>query len=102
MRCFIIREVFLKELRETLRDRRSLLVTFGVPLVLYPALTLGAAALGASKVGEGAERARRPQRVVVINGASAPGLLERLRAKESGVALVSPEHPEEALRDGQV
>ena len=32
----IVKSVFLKELREVLRDRRSLAVMFGVSLVLYP------------------------------------------------------------------
>ena len=41
MRFSIVRSVFAKELREMLRDRRSLTVMFGLPLVLYPLLAIG-------------------------------------------------------------
>ena len=34
IRLGIVRTVFVKELREMLRDRRSLAVMFGLPLVL--------------------------------------------------------------------
>jgi len=40
LRLRIVNIVFRKELREMLRDRRSLAVMFGVPLVLYPLLYL--------------------------------------------------------------
>ena len=33
--------VFKKEIRETLRDRRTLFVAFVLPLLLYPALLIG-------------------------------------------------------------
>ena len=49
MRGEIIRQVFLKELRETLRDRRSLAIMFGIPLLVYPLLTVGFATLSASR-----------------------------------------------------
>src|SRR5687767_476484 len=49
MRFDVVATVFKKELREMLRDRRSLAVMFGIPLVLYPLVAIGVAALGASK-----------------------------------------------------
>jgi ACR3 family arsenite efflux pump ArsB len=50
LRPYIVKTVFFKELREMLRDRRSLAVMFGVPLVLYPLLTIALASLGSSKI----------------------------------------------------
>ena len=49
MRFSIISIVFRKELREMLRDRRSLAIMFGIPLVLYPALTIIISTLGMSQ-----------------------------------------------------
>ena len=43
MRRERVRAVFFKALRETRRDRRSLAVMFGIPLLLYPLMTLGMA-----------------------------------------------------------
>ena len=36
MRFSIVRTILVKELRETLRDRRTLLLTVGLPVLLYP------------------------------------------------------------------
>ena len=52
LRFEIIKTVFFKELRELLRDRRSLLVMFGLPLVLYPLLTVIMASVGQKKQEE--------------------------------------------------
>ena len=41
MKFDIIASVFKKELRELLRDRRSLAVMIGIPLVLYPLVAIG-------------------------------------------------------------
>jgi sodium transport system permease protein len=41
MRWSIIRTIWLREMRDQLRDRRTLLVILGLPLVLYPLLGLG-------------------------------------------------------------
>ena len=51
-RLSIVRTVFRKELTEMLRDRRSLAVMFGLPLVLYPVLAIGLATLGESRKKE--------------------------------------------------
>lgn len=41
MRLSIIRAILGKELRETLRDRRTLFLTVGLPVLLYPLVILG-------------------------------------------------------------
>src|SRR2546421_4583594 len=80
----VVKAVFVKELREMLRDRRSLTVMFGLPLVLYPLLAIGIASLGEAKQRELTERVAR---VVVTDAASVPHLAEQLRDKDSGVEL---------------
>ncbi len=40
MNSVIVRTIFLKELLDTLRDKRTVLAMIGVPVVLYPALSI--------------------------------------------------------------
>jgi len=49
MRLNIVRDIYLKEIRETLRDRRTLMMMLGLPLVLYPLLILGMSSLRQSE-----------------------------------------------------
>ncbi|CAA9417203.1 MAG: hypothetical protein AVDCRST_MAG64-3080, partial [uncultured Phycisphaerae bacterium] len=81
----IVGTVFRKELRELLRDRRSLMIMFGVPLVLYPLLTVALGGLARSQDKKLKEEATK---VAVRNGGAAPRLLEQLRAPGSGFELV--------------
>jgi sodium transport system permease protein len=94
MRFDIVKTVFLKELRETLRDRRSMVIMFGIPLLLYPLLMLGTAGLGASKVQRMTEQVGR---VAVVNPGGAPHLIGRIRARDSSLRLVPVTDPEAAL-----
>ncbi|MEO6435132.1 MAG: ABC transporter permease, partial [Tepidisphaeraceae bacterium] len=99
MRFRIIKIVFLKELREMLRDRRSLAIMFGIPLVLYPLLTVMIGTIGISKKKELTEK---PARVAVINASSAPHLTTLLEAKDSGVEITSTDKPSEDLIAGKL
>src|SRR5688572_26332064 len=99
MRLDIIREVFLKELRETLRDRRSLAVMFGIPLLLYPLMTLASVGLGASRLRKMTEQ---PGRIAVVNPEAAPRLLEMLRRSESSLEVVRVEDARRALEENTI
>ena len=70
--------VFRKELRDTLRDRRTLVMMIVLPMVLMPALMVGGAALAVSqqKKAEG-ERLR----VALVDAGEAALLGEMLRAR---------------------
>ena len=57
MRLSIVGTILFKELRETLRDRRTLLLTVGLPVLLYPMAILGFARIAES--GEDAIEAGR-------------------------------------------
>lgn len=84
MRFAIIKQVFQKEWRETLRDRRSLAVMFGVPLVVYPLLIL----LTASISQGAAQRVRQQKmRVAVVNAGDAPHLVAEIKRRDSGLRL---------------
>lgn len=106
MRLSIVKLVFGKELRELLRDRRSLMAMFGIPLLIYPLITViagGASIKEAKELSDhptAGETTRAP--IAVIGGEGAPHLLAELSKEGSGLELETPDDPEAALRDGRV
>lgn len=99
MRIDILREVFLKELRETLRDRRSLAVMFGIPLLVYPLLMLAVAGLGVSTQRR---LSRQVARVALVNPDAAPHLVALMEHPRSGVELVPSGDPRGDLLRGKL
>jgi len=102
LRLNIIRAVFRKELKEMLRDRRSLMVMIGLPLVLYPLLAIGIATL---QTGKKRELTERVGKVVLNDPAAAPHLRDMLAAKVSGLELSPPRSDpdvKQALSDGSI
>lgn len=98
MRARVVRAIFRKELLELLRNRRSLMVMLGVPLLLYPLLTIAVGTLATSKKDE---MSRRPANVIVHHGAGAPELIALMQKKDSGIEIVSTARPDDiALQDG--
>src|SRR3974390_1231162 len=69
--------VYRKELREALRDRRTLISSLLVPLVLFPLLTAGLGAAISVLVGKAKEEIPK---VMIIGGDDAPKLLEEIRS----------------------
>jgi sodium transport system permease protein len=68
--------VYRKELREALRDRRTLVSSFLVPLLLFPILIAGFSAVAVKMI----ERAKSESpRVVILGGQDSPDVLEQLR-----------------------
>ncbi len=86
MRLDIILTVFRKELTELLRDRRSLMVMFGVPLVVYPLLFM---AVGSVAKGKAQEGQQREVKIAVHNAAEAPALVALLKEKERNFNVVT-------------
>src|SRR5438132_1292137 len=99
MRLEIVRAVFLKELRETLRDRRSIVVMFGVPLLLYPLMMMSLAGLGISTTRR---MVQQTSQVALVHGDAAPHLRAQMRRPDSGVRIVSPRDPRAALAANEV
>ncbi len=96
MRSFIVRTIFLKEMRETLRDRRTLFALFVLPVLIHPLLLLFMGSLTAAD--ERARNADRPQ--VAVWGplpselAGALGEMELVDRREA-----APADPQTASRD---
>ena len=68
--------VYLKELTEALRDRRTLITTFLVPLLLIPVLGAGFTAVMAGVIGKA--KKEKPK-VMIVGGTDSPGVVAALR-----------------------
>jgi len=78
--------VYRKELRDQLRDRRTLISMIVVPILLMPVLMFGLTALMVKLL----QRAQREAATVMLLGAEhAPTVAERIRAAE-GIKVVPP------------
>ena len=69
--------VYRKELRETLRDRRTLISTILIPLILFPVLTIGLGFVAEGLIGEAS---REPSRIMVLGGGDSPEVVAGLNA----------------------
>lgn len=97
MRRRVIWAIFRKEVLDTIRDRRTLVMMLGVPIVLYPALTLlmlQVAMVQKSSIDEKATR--------VALAKETPGLIQEWIATEKRIEFSTPEDPAAALRDGDL
>jgi sodium transport system permease protein len=71
--------VYRKELTEALRDRRTLISTLLVPLLLFPLLSVGFGALAVTLVKKAEEETPK---VMLLGGADSPAVLEALRTSK--------------------
>jgi sodium transport system permease protein len=67
--------VYRKELLEALRDRRTLMSTILIPLLLFPALAVGIGYMGAELIGAAS---REHSTIMVLGGADSPEVVEGL------------------------
>jgi sodium transport system permease protein len=71
--------VYKKELTEALRDRRTLISTIVVPLLMFPVLTIG---FGAAMVSLLNKAEKETPKVMVLGGADSPHVLADLKKLE--------------------
>ncbi|HWA86889.1 MAG TPA: ABC transporter permease [Opitutus sp.] len=79
-----ITTVYVKELRDLLRDKRTVRSMIIIPVVVMPALTFGVGKIATVLVSKA--RAETPT-VMVLGGADSPGVVARLRS-EAKIRLV--------------
>jgi len=91
------RVVFQKELRETLRDTRTLLIMVVVPVLLYPAILIASEQLALF----GQRQLQREPAPVAVVGEVDPDVLEFLSGRED-LLLVEVADPEDAVRSDSV
>jgi len=71
--------VYRKELCEALRDRRTLISSLLVPLILFPLLTAGLGAAISALIGRAKEEKAT---VMILGGGDSPGVLAALRSSD--------------------
>src|SRR4051794_3189652 len=93
MRWSIVGLIFRREVRDQLRDRRTLFMILVLPLLLYPMMGLGVA-----KLSEAFEQ--KPRTVVIVGAEYLPGGVPLLSEKRDGFdrRLFEPPTPEEAAK----
>jgi len=95
MRLSIIWTILVKELRETLRDRRTLLLTVGLPVLLYPL-----AILAFTRIAESGEDAIDAVRSPVAVWGTLPAPVERVLAAAGDLTLQPWAGAPAEVRDG--
>jgi sodium transport system permease protein len=83
MQLALVKTIFLKELRDVLRDRRTLFVMIVLPIVLYPLLIIGFTQIAGVQV---ARLAAKQTRIVIV-GLQYAGPLAPMLDSLSGVTL---------------
>ena len=68
--------VYRKELTEALRDRRTLISTIVVPLLLFPVMSVGFASVASLLLGKAKEESAK---VMVLGGDDSPAVMEQLK-----------------------
>src|SRR5882762_333246 len=69
--------VYRKELREALRDRRTVIASVVIPLILFPLLSVGFGALVSTIVNKTEEASPK---IMVVGGEDSPGVIASLKA----------------------
>lgn len=95
-----VKIVWGKELLDTIRDRRTLVMMIVLPLALMPIFVLGPSLL---QIAQQERKLEQAQKIAVLNGGEAPGLLELIRrsGRLEPVELADLP-PEQALLEGEV
>ncbi|MGB9511580.1 MAG: ABC transporter permease [Candidatus Acidiferrum sp.] len=87
--------VYRKELREALRDRRTLISSLVVPLVIFPLLTAGLGAAVSALIGKAKEEVPT---IMIIGGEDSPSVLAELRgAKQLKIVPLKPDWKDEII-----
>jgi sodium transport system permease protein len=95
MRLTIVWTIVRKELTETLRDRRTIMMMIALPVLLYPLLMMGFTKLQVSQREATASRASR----LAVWGAVPPGLQAAL-TRDGKILVEAAAPPPEAVRLG--
>ena len=95
MRHRIVFDILRKELTETLRDRRTLLMMVALPVLIYPLLMIGFSKLQVSQQEATEERVSR----VAVWGVESPGFLDAI-TKSGRVIVDRSVVPPDSVRRG--
>lgn len=94
----LIKVILKKELVDLLRDRRTVFMMVVLPILLYPLLLIVVMQVAAFQVGRLGEK---PSRIVVMNGASAPRVMDEIIASPV-IEIVDSTNWRTAIREGEL
>jgi sodium transport system permease protein len=98
MRFSKVKEVFRKEILDTLRDRRTILMMIVVPVLLYPGLLIVITELTAAQQ---AKMEMRTIQVALVGVPDDSSLISKLRKAER-IEIVQSKDPTKAVHEGKV
>ncbi len=90
--------VYTKELLDTIRDRRTLIVMIVVPLLIMPLLIFGPNML---RLSQEESKVREVQKIAVVNSGDAPQLIDVINQSQQ-LQIIETEEREVALLDGKI
>lgn len=93
-----VRNIFQKEILDTLRDRRTILMMIVIPVLLYPGLLIFLNELAAT---EQAKLEKKNIKIALVNVPEDSPLLSLLRKSER-VTVTTSKRPYDEVRDGDV
>jgi sodium transport system permease protein len=96
MNFHIVKTIFLKELKDTMRDSKTLVVMILLPIILYPLLAVGG---GQILIQEGK---KLQENVVIVNINNMDNKLYSFLKEQKKIKLVSTDDPQTDLRDGRI
>ncbi|MDP9340226.1 MAG: ABC transporter permease [Acidobacteriota bacterium] len=76
--------VYRKEMLEAVRDRRTLISTIAVPILLFPVLTVGMGYAAVSLIGAAS---RQPAKIMIVGGRDSPAIVEGLNKNKSLIVV---------------
>ena len=97
MRWRKIKDIFKKEILDTLRDRRTIMMMIVIPVLLYPGLMI---LLNEVAATQQAKLEQKTVKIAVVNSSDDSRLIEQIRKAEH-VQLVSSKKPFEDVRSGK-
>lgn len=97
-RLHTVLAIFGKEILETRRDRRTIIVALLLPVVMMPVVTLGIPYLSQRQQRE---RANTPALVAVVNRSAAVSFVS-MGVRKKLIRVTEIKAPRQALRDGRV
>lgn len=98
MRLDKVKHIFAKEVLDTLRDRRTLLITIVIPVLLYPGLLIFMNEMAASQQ---AKMEEKTVAVALIHVPQDSGLI-RLMKEEPKIRIVNESNPIDKVRSGEI
>jgi sodium transport system permease protein len=90
--------IYLKEMKDMLRDRRTLVSMILIPILLFPVLMFGMSSLMIKMTKQAAQRVNP---IVVIGGDNAPALFSQLKVDKS-FEIVQENDYQTALKDKKI